>query len=502
MIRLRRPGLLACSFTLALGALTPLTWGGPLDAKLRDLLSDIDLGGADVGVCVIDAATGDILASRNADKPLIPASNQKLLTSAAALITLGPDFVFQTDLLLDASTLVIKGSGDPALGDPAILSASEPPMTAGDLLESLAAAVARAAPPTLDQIVVDDRVFDREWAHPSWPDKDLNRWYCAEIGGLNFHANVISVYVSPSPNGAGAEPTIEYEPQVPGISIENHARTIRTGRNTTWVARPRPTNDFTLYGQISSPLPEPILAAIHEPPTFTAKLLARELATAGVALSPSLADNVRLAEPADRFDEATPVARVTTRLSDVLRRCNTDSYNLYAEALLKRIGHEVTSNPGSWSNGATVVRMLLSERLGAQYASTTQIVDGSGMSRDNRVSTATLAAWLDMIADDPTLFEPFLASLATPGEGTLTSRFKNVQINNVIKAKSGYLDGVYSLSGYVIDPRSGHTVVFSLLLNERDRHTPNAKRFHEAFVAEIDKWLTKNAPITATAPTD
>ncbi len=494
------PFLLA--ITLALALLAPIARAGPLDDEVNDLLADIDLGGADVGVCIIDAGAGTLLASHNAETALIPASNQKLLTSAAALITLGPDFVYETDLLLDGGTLIIRGSGDPALGDPEILSASEPPMTADELLAGLAGAVSRAGVTALDEIVIDDRVFDRQWAHPSWPDDDLNRWYCAEVAGVNYHTNVISVYVRPSPDGPGAEPRVEYEPRAPGIEIANRARTIRSGRNTTWIARPRPSNDFTLYGQISSPLPFPIRAAIHEPPTFMGQLLASELAHAGVTIPSPAQDHVRLADASERFEDAAPIARVTTRLADVLRRCNVDSHNLYAESLLKRIGHDVTSNPGSWESGATVVRMLLSERLGAQHASGAHIADGSGMSRDNRVSPATLAAWLAMIASDPELFEPFLASLPSPGEGTLTSRFKNVPIDNVIRAKSGYLDGVYSLSGYVIDPATRRTVVFSLLLNERDRHTPNAKRFHEAVVAEIDQWLSRTRPVTAAAPTD
>ncbi len=486
--------------TLAL--LAAPAWAGPLDDDLRDLLADIDLGGADVGVRVIDVQSGDVLASHDADRALIPASNQKLLTSGAALITLGPDFVYQTDLLLDGSRLVLVGSGDPALGDPEVLGASEPPMTHGDLLSGLAEAVAGAGATLIDELVVDDRVFDREWAHPSWPADDLNRWYCAEVGGVNFHTNVVSVYVRPSPDGPGAEPLVELEPAAPGIEMRNRARSIRSGRNTTWVARPRPVNEFTLYGQISSPLPRPIRASIHEPPLFAGGLLASELERSGVSFGSAPRSRVRLAEAAERFDDATPIARVTTRLPDVLRRCNVDSHNLYAESLLKRIGHEVTSNPGSWTSGATVVRMLLSERLGANHASATRIADGSGMSRDNRVAAATMTEWLEMIAGDPELFEPFLASLPSPGEGTLTSRFKNVPIENVIKAKSGYLDGVYTLSGYVIDPQTARTVAFSILLNERDRHTPNAKRFHELFVAEIDQWLTRSRRTAASAPSD
>ena len=167
--------------------------------------------------------------------------------------------------------------------------------------------------------------------------------------------------------------------------------------------------------------------------------------------------------------------------------------------MLKRLGHEVSTDAGSWANGAAVLRMILSERLGPDHVSTTHIADGSGMSRDNRVSPATLAAWLDSFSDDPELFAPFAASLATPGEGTLTSRFKGVSLNNQVRAKSGYLTGVYALSGYIIDPTTSRRLVFALMVNEGDRSSGNARDFLDRYVAQIDTWLTNHRPARADA---
>ena len=260
---------------------------------------------------------------------------------------------------------------------------------------------------------------------------------------------------------------------------------------------PTPGNDFTLYGNIRHPAQAPIRAAIHEPPTFAGRLLWHALRQTQIDIDPE--PNVRLATHEDRFADAQLLAVVSTPLAEALRRCNTDSHNLYAESMIKRLGSEVTSNAGSWANGAAVVRMLISERLGAEHASTVHIADGSGMSRDNRVTVSTLAAWLEHIADDPALFQPFVASLATPGEGTLTSRFRNAELENSIHAKSGYLTGVYALSGYAIDPVTSKRLVFAMIVNEGARSSGNARNFLDEFVEDIDDYLTTLRPARANA---
>ncbi len=493
----RRAALPAVLVACALALLTPLALAGPLDSDLNDLLNHIDLGDAQVSVLVMDPVTNRVLASHNPNLALIPASNQKLLTSGAALITLGESFVFRTELLLDGTRLIIRGSGDPGLGDPVLLERSDPPMTVDDLLERLASSVAARAQDGITEIIADDRVFDRQYAHPSWPEKDLNRWYCAEVAGLGFHTNVISVFVSPAPEGPGAAPRVSVQPDAPVYTLNNRARTTTSGANSAWIARPAPANVFTLFGDVRRPALAPIRASIHEPPLFTAGLIRSALHNAGVPVPSNSA--LRLASDRDQFTNAETVAVVMTALPEVLRRCNTDSHNLYAEALIKRIGYEVTSDAGSWANGAAVIRMLLSERLGPDHASSVHIADGSGMSRNNRVSPATLAAWLDSISDDPALFTPFVDSLAAPGEGTLTSRFKNVSLDNQVRAESGYLTGVYALSGYLIDPTTSRRIVFSMIINEGRRSSGNARRFHEAFVVDIDRWLTKQRPARADA---
>lgn len=482
---------------LATLALASTALAGPLDADIRSTINSSGLGSTAIGIFVVDVATGKILGKVNADKPLIPASNMKLLTSAAALITLGPDFVFKTELLAqtlpdDTTRLIFKGSGDPALGDPVILAQGGPATDAAGLIEKLAEVVAKRDLPPISQIVIDDRVFDRQQVHPTWPDDQITQWYCAEVTGLNFHTNVLEVFVRPGTTGS--EPGVTIEPPAPWIHVQNRARSVASGNSSVWVGRSPEANQFTLYGDARHRAS--IRVALHDPQLFAGRVLAQALDRLDLLADDTRpADVVTLVEPADEFPGATTLAVVTTTLGDVLARCNADSHNLYAEALLKRTGHAVTGEPGSWSNGATVVRMLLSERLGPDTAAAVRIADGSGMSRDNRVSPRALALWLRSMAKDRELADPFMISLAVPGQGTLRKRFTADPPANLVMAKSGYLTGVYALSGFVAHPQSGRTVAFSILLNDVQYGEPsrNAKRFHEQIVGLIDDWVTAQA---------
>lgn len=176
----------------------------------------------------------------------------------------------------------------------------------------------------------------------------------------------------------------------------------------------------------------------------------------------------------------------------MITRANRDSQNLFTEALIKAIGHRVTGEPGSWANGGAVIRMILAEKLGPEYAEAVVMDDGSGMSRQNRTTAATLAKWMSVVLNDRAARPAMLASMATPGEGTLKSRFKNEELSNTVYAKSGTVSRVRCLSGCVLDrddPTKG--ITFSVLVNDINggRAITAARKLHEEVVAEIDAWL-------------
>jgi serine-type D-Ala-D-Ala carboxypeptidase/endopeptidase (penicillin-binding protein 4) len=491
--------------------------GQELNSKLESLIGTSRLGGARIGVSVIDLSSGRTLGDLRAEAPLIPASNMKVLTSGAALLVLGDEFVFKTELLLDGERLVIRGGGDPALADPAILDRMKPPMSVDGLIEMLAGAVKRAGATHIAQIVIDDRVFDRQYVHPSWPTGQLDKWYCAEVNGLNFHTNVLSAF--PGPGGERDRPaSYVLEPTAPWLEIDNRAKTVTEGENSVWLTREPDANRFTMFGKVRYTTKVPVEITLHEVGTFAGQLLAAELPRSGIgigAVAPvsgkgrlsreelqAATSAVRLAAPGE-IVAGKSIAVVTTHIRDVLERCNNDSQNLYAESLIKRVGHEVTGEPGSWTNGSSVVRMTIKEHLGAEFAASTVVADGSGMSREDQVAPKTLTRWLEMLQKDPKFGEEFVSSLATPGDGTLRRRFGDIKLHSLLRAKSGKLDGVRCLSGFLTDPQDGHRVAFSVMVNDlkEGEQALHALQFHEDVVALCDRWLAaQRSPDQKPAP--
>ncbi len=447
------------------------------------------------GVSVVDLSSGRTLAVHDVQDAMIPASNMKLLTTGAALDVLGTEFAFRTRFRIAGDRLIIQGAGDPALGDPAMLALSSPPATSEDLIGAVVRAVKDSGVGTVSEIVIDDRIFDREEIHELWPRDQLDRHYCAPVSGLIFHRNVIDFYISPAAR-EGDPPLVDIDPAMDWIEgdIVNRARTVASGANKVGVLRDQRENRFTIIGEVRRRSVEPVRKAVHDPQLLWGRLFADRLARAGLTDASGGTASVRLVREDERFDDARDIAVISTPLTDIVRLCNVESINLYAEALLKRMGHEVTQAPGSWAGGASAIRLMLAQRLGPSAAGSTMISDGSGMSRANRVSAGTLTAWLASLWHDGELRDVFVGSLPTRGEGTLDNRFRQTPLAHTVRAKSGYINNVYTLSGYLIDEATGNALAFSILLNDVPMGQGwKAKRLHEQIVQACDQWLSEQA---------
>lgn len=496
--------LVAAVLTALFAGPVRLAAAQPLNPIVEEVVRRSKLGtGVRVGVYAFDIKSKSVLAAINPTEALTPASNQKVLTTGAAILVLGPEFVFSTELIRDGDRLVVRGSGDPALCDPEVLDQMDAKLSVDQIFDILAKSVVDAGLKGVREVVVDERVFDREYVHPSWPKHQLTDWYCAEVAGLNFHTNVLSVWLRPSTEGFGKRPTRTAQPDARFLSIDNQARTVGDGKNLISLIRTSDDNTFKVTGEVRFATQEPVETTVHNPGLFFGQVLADRLDKSGVRVgaangSPQAGvpnPAVRLATTEESLGEDRVLARVTTPITDILRRCNKDSHNLYAEALMKRVGFQTTGEPGSWKNGASVMRMLISQELGAEAAASTVIADGSGMSRDNAVSAQTLARWLGALAGkEDRIANTYIESFSTPGEGRMRDRFRGMKLRNEVRAKSGYIKGVRSLSGYVTDTSSGRRVAYAILLNNVPEDAGAvAKRVHEEIVYEFDRYLSRQA---------
>lgn len=450
-------------------AVAPLAWAVDIESSMRQMVQAHDLRGTKVAICVMDMETGETLAALNADDQMIPASNMKLVTTASALDVLGPDFVFRTELSVlengpsgqsPIPSLVVRGDGDPAFGDPILLEQHGLELDA--LLDGWANAVAATGHKRFAKLIIDDRVFDQEFSHPDWPHADLVKAYGAQVAGLNFYQNVIDVL--PEPTKDGQPPRVHLFPQAPFLDTTNRARTGPTDFFT--LDRKLGTNELIFGGSVKNRRTVPFQVTIHDPSLFFAQVFAHRLAAKGIKV-----ETFGRPEAGDDLTHGRTIHIVQTTLPLVLARTNKDSQNMFAESLIKRMGRQMTGQPGSWENGAAAVRAALRQRLDARSASIT-VVDGSGMSRQNRVTARLLVELLRSLHHDPSRAEIFRDSLSVGGDdGTLQQRFE--KLNGKVYGKSGYLNGVSSLSGYLYLPQSGRNgaageprvIGFSLLFN-------------------------------------
>jgi D-alanyl-D-alanine carboxypeptidase/D-alanyl-D-alanine-endopeptidase (penicillin-binding protein 4) len=478
---------------------------GGLRDDVERLIRSAALKGGTIAVSIRDCATGAAMVSINAEASMAPASNMKLLTTGAALHALGPHFEFTTKLLRNGDRLIVMGDGDPAFGDPQLLTQ----MALGDqtgidvetFLNLWVKPVKDAGIAEVREVVVDDRIFDRQFTHPTWPDDQLNNSYCAQVSGFNFHANVLHFFPRPRPN---LPPDISLcQPEAPWLKVINNAtsKTDKGQTTTLGINRRMGTNELTFRGNVRMAFREPIAVTVHDMPTFFAQLLADRLNRAGVKVnafrSAGRAEDQSAAEmtkPTEPSPEVQPKLQqigpaITTPLSTVIARCNIDSENLYAECLIKRIGFAMTGEPGSWVNGTAIVRHIFLERLSdPALASGIVVMDGSGLSPDNRITATAMTAWLNSFISDEKLAAPFLESLAIAAKnGKLANRFKDTKLYGaVVQAKTGYINRVSCLSGFITMP-DGRRRAFSVLVNNlKDPTTvPLAKKLQEQIVGAI-----------------
>jgi len=443
--------------------------------------SGLDLKKVKVGVSVRDVGTGALVADIDGSTLMVPASNMKVLTTAAALRVLGPDFVYRTQLLRSGNRLTVVGDGDPSLGDPDMPNNPGKPVDVDSLIEPWVNAVRDAKIGQVSELVVDDRIFDRQFTHPGWPADQLSNSYCAEISGLEFNVNLLQARVG----GVGNQATVTgWTPSAPWLAVESKVKADPKKDQGLAIV---PTTDpwkFMLKGNLTKAQKEPIAFCVHDMPRFFARYVGERMTAAGIAVG-----TMRVATEADAVAAGIPVGQPLVRaLPDVVRQCNTESQNMYAESLLKRMGAKRSGKSGTWETGAAALVAVVVAALGAGTAAKGRVVkDGSGLCKENRVAPNLLSAWLRAIAIDPKVGPVFIGSLAVAGKtGTVAKRFKGLDTNRVsVPCKTGYINGVSCLSGFVGAPGQTPRFTFSILCNDlqKDKNgVGDAKALQEKIV--------------------
>jgi serine-type D-Ala-D-Ala carboxypeptidase/endopeptidase (penicillin-binding protein 4) len=484
-------GLVACAALLAAAPASRADLKAQIDPILTDKLLHKGLVGVEIIRLGDKPADDETVYARNASEPLVPASNLKLVTTAAALDKLGPKFRFQTVLaLLPDGNVVIIGDGDPSLGDAEYLKKAG--WRSDTLFERWAVTLKENHNVRLvKDVIVDDSVFDGEFLHPRWPADQVHKRYVPEVGGLNLNVNCVDFLVQAS--GAGRLVSYTMDPPNGYVSVKNTC--VAGNENKIWLSRKAGTNEIILRGESRGSTQVPVSVTIHDPPVFAATVFAEMLSLKGVQRSGAVKREhgyrQRRLRDGDEGAGWRVIDAYETPLTTILARANKDSMNLYAEALCKRLGYESgketagAREPGSWANGTAAVADFL-RRAGVDEKEFA-LDDGCGLSKHNVISPNALARVLAHEYHGKAR-DAYMNSLSIAGvDGTLEDRFRSSDLRDLrgrVVGKSGYINGVRTLSGF-LKSKDGHAYAFSIMMN-RIPDDPTVKVLQEKIVRAVD----------------
>ncbi|MDB4985137.1 MAG: D-alanyl-D-alanine carboxypeptidase [Myxococcaceae bacterium] len=422
-----------------------------LASRLAELVEKSGLGGG-MGAVVSDAWTGQRLYTLNPETPRNPASNMKLVTAATALTELGPEHRLRTTLAgaIDANghvpLLVLRGEGDPSL--------------AFEDLLSMARRLVDFGVREVDEIAIDGSYFDEQILPPAYEQQPKEiASFRAAVAAVSVDRNAYELRVAPGPAVDAPANVILRCPD--HFALEAAVTTSAAGAPNI-VAEQKQRDDL-LGLRVTGTMPLTVRGVGYE------RRIESPLPYAGHCLKSALRSQ-RIAgalKVSVRAPESSPGVLITHEsepLSMLLQRVGKNSDNFYAEMLLKIVGANSSHRPGSSALGIARAQALLQTAGVPRDAAT--IVNGSGLFKGGAVTADALVKLLSFMYRDPALRPEYVAQLSVGGrDGTLSSRLTDLKRPRIVRAKTGTLDDVVALSGYVLGPTGERALAFSFLFN-------------------------------------
>lgn len=447
-----------------------------LQQKVDQAVTREPLKGAVVGVMVQDAA-GHVVASREAGRRMVPASNLKLVTTGTALHALGPDFRFETGIgytgTVEDGTLhgdvYIIGGGDPTLGVTDTVAVKP-----DALFWRWKSMLKDAGISRIDgRIIGDGRAYEGHLENTTWGYDDTGTYYGAGCNALSYYENAIDYLVSA---GVADEPVkvTQRFPDTPWMHFSNRTSTGPKGTGNSLYLY---TTDLAPYAEMRGTYsidrkPKVEHFANKYGALTCAYYFWQNLRDTGWDISGGYADidrggYVRGADFVPAYKAGTPQVlgqSASPVLSKIVRQTNVLSDNFYAEALFRQMG-EKASGIAVYDSCRVAVYDVLEGLMDSDLAGI-RLEDGSGLSRLNSASPAFLVSFLRSMTRSRG-FDAFLASLPQPGEGTLNTLLPKLTPDQKarIRVKSGSMDGVLCYSGYILDEQGKPARIFSLMVN-------------------------------------
>ena len=473
-----------CAGARASTRLAPTSPVGELRRAADSLVNDPMFRSALWGILIVDPERGDTLYAHNAGKLFIPASNQKVLISTVALKQLGPDFRFTTSFAASGPVeegvlrgdLVVIGNGDPTMSDHMATDAMIPMRAIADSLAGLG--IRRIA----GALVRGGDAFPGPAAGTTWPWGSLDSPSFAGVDELTFNEGLTRIVVRAG-SAPGDAPTVQTVPARTFPRVIVRARTGVAGQQTRrrgpGALRARADSAdpsaIVVDGDIAAG-DSAILTVTQREPWFGYLQALREaLGDRGIVVDSGVSRSLVDGETVPLFSVMSPPLR------EILGPFLKPSQNQIGEILIRALGVAGTG-VGSPDSGARVVRRQIQEWGGAEDGLIVR--DGSGLSRQDLVTPETLVRVFDAIRAD-TAFHVFYDALPIAGvDGTIRGRMQNTAAQGNVHAKTGTLDGVRSLSGYVTTA-SGRLLIFSMMANNWTVPVREVERVQDAIAVRL-----------------
>jgi len=457
-------------------------------------------------VMVVSLDKGDTLFAHGAGDALAPASNMKLFTTAAALYYLGPDFRFNTFLVATGpisngvleGDVVIYGTGDPTFSN-RFGSSLRVFQAFADTLAALGVKEIRG------DVVGDGSYFEGPGAAEGWQTSYMNASYAASAGALSYAENIATLQVKPGAQ-AGWRPEVTLVPGGEGIAIVNQATTVAGRGGRIDAMRIAYDGPIVVRGSIGARA-APVVRAVpvSDPARLTAAVFREVLQRSEISVTGGVRSVQSEAESpvtgrstfAPALDSQQPVRVLAVHTSppllDVLEIINKKSHNLMAEQVLRTVGR-VAVGEGTVAAGYRAVQHML-EQEGGDAA--LRMYDGSGLSVMNRASAQDFIELLDVMSKSP-MYQTYLETLPQAGASDGLRRMYRTGAEGNLRAKTGTIDRVSALSGYVT-AANGERLAFSIISNNVPS-TWMAKRVEDAIGARLAEFQRPGDAAPAAAP--
>ena len=443
------------------------------------------------GVLIKSLNTGEVWYKKNSEKLFIPASNQKIITAAAALLTLGPDFTFETHLDYDGQTkdsvlngnLVVSGNGDPTINKYFFNDSK-------NIFRAWAVLIKQKGIKKINgDVIGNDDAFENYPYGSGWSYDDLSEDYAAEVNPLQLDENCINLIISSPANKKGK---VKIESNLPNgyLKIINQLTLSDTGETEFSCIKLTGTNSIILAGNIKTGSKRILhTVSISNPTLYYTNVLKNALIENGIEISGEAKVSDDLLNWKSKIHDLKSIdTHYSLTLKEILPVMMKRSQNLYAETLTRVMGWKKTGI-GSFKAGKKVVEEVL-KNLGIRVGSYSYM-DGSGLSRYNLISPQEIVQILEEMKKR-TCWQDWINTFPVAGiDGTLKNRMKGTRAEGNVRAKTGTMSNIRGLSGYVTTA-DGEELVFSFLVNNHLRTAEETESITDGVLEMISDFKRQN----------